>query len=504
MTDQGCWVVRGNDSEMTDAFREKGLVAIGWTKVGDMTALSTRESLRAAIVRGYGDWPRGRVSNALAQLGSFRLRIREQDIIATPIRETREIMIGAACGPYRYEPGAVPGNYPNLRPVQWKATVSRDRFSLAARNSLGSIRTVFSVQPHRGEFLAVLGGAGDSHPVVPSDSDPHEPETAAEDEVSYTFDGLHEPVAQRIADHLQALGGYEFQTLVSGVLQAMGYHVQLGPRGRDQGVDVTAYPDPLGVESPRIKVQVKHRAGPAGGPELRELIGLLRSSDRGLFVSTGGFTKDAEAEAARSDRPISLVNWDRFVTLLHEHYERLDAELGDRALARGSGWPAPTSRKPAHATCPVGGLANHPNSLSWPVSPDSGAVSPDSGAVSPDSISVFPSRRPISTSVRVVPTSSVAVLPIPVATSRNPSPISSNHGPVRLAVVLSCSRCRRLPSCCSGGAGSRRWSSGRSRRRGPRGGRCGGWRPRLSPVTPRPWPTTEAASRRRSSSWSGR
>lgn len=67
--------------------------------------------------------------------------------------------------------------------------------------------------------------------------------------------------------------------------------------GRDQGADIVAYPDPFRFETPRVKIQGKYRKGPAIGDEVGRLRGRLQNSDHGLFVSSGGFTKDAFAQA---------------------------------------------------------------------------------------------------------------------------------------------------------------------------------------------------------------
>jgi predicted Mrr-cat superfamily restriction endonuclease len=38
----------------------------------------------------------------------------------------------------------------------------------------------------------------------------------------------------------------------------MGYHTPfISPKGKDGGIDIIAYQDPLGLKTPRIKVQVK-------------------------------------------------------------------------------------------------------------------------------------------------------------------------------------------------------------------------------------------------------
>jgi restriction system protein len=63
-----------------------------------------------------------------------------------------------------------------------------------------------------------------------------------------------------IQQYLQQKPPYEFQELVAALLRAMGYHVSwVAPPGRDRGIDILAYTDPLGAEGPRIKVQVRRR-----------------------------------------------------------------------------------------------------------------------------------------------------------------------------------------------------------------------------------------------------
>ena len=53
----------------------------------------------------------------------------------------------------------------------------------------------------------------------------------------------------------------------------------------------------LGARPPRIKVQVKRQQQAVGAEGLRAFMALLREDDVGLFVCTGGFTRDAETEA---------------------------------------------------------------------------------------------------------------------------------------------------------------------------------------------------------------
>jgi restriction system protein len=121
---------------------------------------------------------------------------------------------------------------------------------------------------------------------------------------------------------------YEFQDLVAVLLRGMGYYTPfVAPQGKDGGIDVLAYRDPLGTMSPRIKVQIKHRESATSVQELRQLMGLLhKDGDVGMFVSSGGFTSDAKSTARGSAVHVELVDLDRFIELWQEFYPKLSDE----------------------------------------------------------------------------------------------------------------------------------------------------------------------------------
>ncbi len=125
---------------------------------------------------------------------------------------------------------------------------------------------------------------------------------------------------------------YEFQELVAALLRGMVYYTPfVAPKGKDGGIDVIAYRDPLGTITPRIKVQIKHRDASASVQEIRQLMGLLqKDGDVGMFVSSGGFTPDAKTTARSSHVHVELVDLDRFITLWIEFYPKLVDE--DKAL----------------------------------------------------------------------------------------------------------------------------------------------------------------------------
>ena len=123
------------------------------------------------------------------------------------------------------------------------------------------------------------------------------------------------------------------QDLVAALLRGMGYHTPfIAPKGKDGGIDIEAYSDPLGTVAPRIIVQVKQQPDTkVSVQKLRELAGLLRrEGDIGLFLSTGGFTNDAVSEAKSSSRHIEIMDMKRFIELWKAHYSEMSEE--DKSL----------------------------------------------------------------------------------------------------------------------------------------------------------------------------
>ena len=140
-----------------------------------------------------------------------------------------------------------------------------------------------------------------------------------------TFEEAEEQAWKEISHLLRNMPPYDFQELVADLLRAMGYHVHwVSPPGKDGGIDILAGLDPLGTQSPRIKVQVKRQQQAVAVDGLRSFSSLIRAGDVGLFVCIGGFTRDAEAEArTQTDRPVKLLNLEALFDLWVEHYDKL-------------------------------------------------------------------------------------------------------------------------------------------------------------------------------------
>lgn len=142
-----------------------------------------------------------------------------------------------------------------------------------------------------------------------------------------TLEESEEAARRAILDYLAGINPYTLQDLVGKLLEAMGYHlVWIAPKGRDGGLDLLAQGDPLGVKGPRIKGQVKRRDQKTTEDELRSFLSLIEHDDVGVYISLGGFTRDAEESARRASRRITLIDGDGFLDLWVEHYDRVDED----------------------------------------------------------------------------------------------------------------------------------------------------------------------------------
>ncbi len=227
-------------------------------------------------------------------------------------------LVGTIAGDYEYREGAL-DDHPNIRKVSWKGRVERDFLNIASRNTLGSTLTLFDPgQDVLGDIESIMS---DAHVEAA-------PEHVTDDEREEEFDTLRKDVISRahefIKDRIQLLSPGDLEELVAALLRAMGYKARVSSKGPDRGRDVIASPDGLGLTSPRIVSEVKHRKQTMGAPELRSFTGGLREGDRGLYVSVGGFTREAHYEAERSQIPLTLVDLDRLADLVVEYYEAFD------------------------------------------------------------------------------------------------------------------------------------------------------------------------------------
>jgi len=164
----------------------------------------------------------------------------------------------------------------------------------------------------------------------PKDEIPEEEPTdeTAEKDNSRNLDLLESDAREGIRQFIVSKSPYEFQDMVAALLRAMKYYTPfIAPKGKDGGIDIIAYLDPLGAQTPRIKVQVKHKPETAiGASDIRALLGVLRAGDIALFVTSGTFSSDARNTSTSSREFIRLIDGDEFIDMWQEYYDKMSDE----------------------------------------------------------------------------------------------------------------------------------------------------------------------------------
>lgn len=328
------WLVRaGRGGVLVDEFLEQRRVTIDFwaAEIGPKGLVDSRDALEEKL-RALR--PTAKVGSNLAaanQLHRFIHDISVGDRVVTADLGRRRYLVGKITSAPRFEQDLY------ARSVDWLNSVPRDALTAESRNTLGAIQTLFRLNDN---VVADL----DAH-VFPIDAVeiPAEavPASAKEEE---SEDELVRQAPTRaleyIEDMLTKLDPYAMQELVAGILRAMGYKTRVSGRGADRGVDIFASPDGLGLQEPRVFVEVKHRRSTQmRSDEIRAFLGGRKPGDRCLYVSTGGFSKDARYEADRSNIPLTLLDMPALRELLIEHYDRLDAETQLLIPLRRLYWP---------------------------------------------------------------------------------------------------------------------------------------------------------------------
>lgn len=316
------WMIRGDGGKLYDDFRDKQIVGIGWSQLAPLVKPGlSRAQLLALYMKADPLTKLGTARSGASQVWRFVNEIQKDDWVITYSPANRTYLLGKVTSDFQYHPEWVEEGMGIARHVKWNSDeIDRDRLSVATKNTLGSTLTVFQLPEYALEELLQ-----DKKPTI--DVITQNPITMDEDEgTSDLLRDMESLAREGIKDRVNALEPKEMEYLVAGVLRSMGYKTQVSPVGPDRGKDIIASPDGFGFENPRIVVEVKHRKGQMGSPEIRSFIGGRHKDDRGLYVSTGGFTKDARYEADRSNIPLTLWTLEDLVRTLIENYEQVDIE----------------------------------------------------------------------------------------------------------------------------------------------------------------------------------
>lgn len=331
------WMVRaGEGGYLIDEFLDRDIIAIGWNELGKIENGTSYEQLKQRFKETYPDDSNGRVNQCVSQIWRFFNEFKTGDKVVTYDSSGRQYYYGNISSNYDFSDQY---EYHHIRKVNWhKIGTERDELSTESKNTLGAISTIFEIPQ------AVWSEIETNNPAYIPDEIIEEMERLEQKHEELELSQLKEDVTFRskefIKDLISALSWQDTELLVAGMLKAMGYYTRMTSKGGDLGSDILASPDELALEEPRVKVEVKKRSkDKIGADDLRMFIGGLRGYHKGIYVTTSGFSKEAQYEAERSNFAITLIDSDWLVDLLVTNYDKLDPETKALVPLRKIYWP---------------------------------------------------------------------------------------------------------------------------------------------------------------------
>ena len=175
------------------------------------------------------------------------------------------------------------------------------------------------------EFIEFEGKGSESEqtaePTAPHDETKATPEESLENSYQVLRDALVHELLETIKNGTPAA----FERIVVDLLVAMGYGGSVEDAGKvvgksgDGGIDGIIKQDKLGLDA--IYVQAKRWKDVVGSPEIMKFSGSLtkRHANRGVFITTSTFTKDALEFVEAMPQKIVLVDGKQLASLMIEH-----------------------------------------------------------------------------------------------------------------------------------------------------------------------------------------
>ena len=325
----------GRSGEDEDRALEQSIATIGFREVPTLANATDYKGIHQIVTRAFPDAKPRTVGNFAGQLWAFAVAMKEGDLVVLPRKLTSQIAIGRVTGLYEYR--QVDDRYRHTRPVEWLHTdLPRTVFGQDLLYSLGAFMTVCNISRNDAERRVAAVAEGKLDPGPSATIDPQVPDLM---DLTEVLPDLSQLAHDQIVAHIQArFSGHALADLVNAVLRADGWVTKPSPPGADGGVDILAGRGSLGLDEPRLCVQVKSQNSPADVTVYRTLQGTMQTfrAQQGLLVCWGGFNKVVQTEARTGHFSVRLWDSGDLVEAIYRAYERLPAEVqAELPLKRG-------------------------------------------------------------------------------------------------------------------------------------------------------------------------
>jgi len=127
---------------------------------------------------------------------------------------------------------------------------------------------------------------------------------------------------KKLLNKLQEMDPYKFEGLVVNLMRKIGIQMVTTSKSGDSGIDGIGYVGTLELMTYKIVLQTKRFGkGQVTGPDISNFAGTIngQNADRGIFVTTSDYTKDAVNRSRQGANLITLVNGNELVELLYEN-----------------------------------------------------------------------------------------------------------------------------------------------------------------------------------------
>jgi restriction system protein len=150
-------------------------------------------------------------------------------------------------------------------------------------------------------------------------------DSTPEEAFSQAYQRLRSNLELELLEQVKSSSPAFFERLVIDLLVAMGYGGSRQDAGRavgksgDGGIDGIIKEDKLGLDV--IYIQAKRWEATVGRPEIQKFAGALQGqrANKGVFITTSGFSKEAEDYVSLISSKIILLSGEQLMTLMVDH-----------------------------------------------------------------------------------------------------------------------------------------------------------------------------------------